>query len=258
MKDNSLELCAERRAQLAAIASSERGHSCPHKLLTGRALWSISAEAFIPSKAAADKNVRAPLAVATCAPDVKSKFSSIQRICGRGIFGILGVALAGATLSAAEMGRYEPNWASLDQRPTPGVVSGRQVRHVHPLGCLFGSGLGRCQANTPSGIGTTSHDQQARQRLVAVPPGELRRGLRLPGLRAAVPAELFDAKQWADLFARAGVKYIVPTSKHHEGFCVVAQRRGEPHLGPALECRRRLGQSATCSVSWLTPPASAG
>ncbi len=30
--------------------------------------------------------------------------------------------------------------------------------------------------------------------------------------------ELFDAGQWADLFARAGARYIVPTSKHHEGF----------------------------------------
>jgi alpha-L-fucosidase len=33
-------------------------------------------------------------------------------------------------------------------------------------------------------------------------------------------AELFNADQWAELFARAGAKYIVPTSKHHEGFCL--------------------------------------
>jgi alpha-L-fucosidase len=32
--------------------------------------------------------------------------------------------------------------------------------------------------------------------------------------------ELFDAGQWADLFARSGARYIVPTSKHHEGFCL--------------------------------------
>ena len=31
-------------------------------------------------------------------------------------------------------------------------------------------------------------------------------------------AELFDADQWAALFAKSGAKYIVLTSKHHEGF----------------------------------------
>lgn len=31
-------------------------------------------------------------------------------------------------------------------------------------------------------------------------------------------AEFFNATQWADLFARAGAKYVVLTSKHHEGF----------------------------------------
>ena len=33
-------------------------------------------------------------------------------------------------------------------------------------------------------------------------------------------AELFDAGKWADVFARSGAKYIVPTSKHHDGFCL--------------------------------------
>ena len=33
-------------------------------------------------------------------------------------------------------------------------------------------------------------------------------------------AELFDPDRWADLFFRSGAKYVVPTSKHHEGFCM--------------------------------------
>eukprot|EP01121_Diplochlamys_sp_Union-15-3_P010181 TRINITY_DN2834_c0_g1_i4.p1 TRINITY_DN2834_c0_g1~~TRINITY_DN2834_c0_g1_i4.p1 ORF type:complete len:534 (+),score=91.57 TRINITY_DN2834_c0_g1_i4:29-1603(+) len=32
-------------------------------------------------------------------------------------------------------------------------------------------------------------------------------------------AELFNPDQWADLFKRAGAKYVVLTSKHHEGWC---------------------------------------
>ena len=32
-------------------------------------------------------------------------------------------------------------------------------------------------------------------------------------------AELWQPEQWAQLFADAGARYVVLTSKHHEGFC---------------------------------------
>ncbi|MCR9246026.1 MAG: alpha-L-fucosidase [bacterium] len=64
-------------------------------------------------------------------------------------------------------------------------------------------------------------------------------------------AELFDAEQWAKVFERAGARYIVITSKHHDGFClwpskVASEVRGYPwnamEVGPK---RDLLGELAT-------------
>ena len=33
-------------------------------------------------------------------------------------------------------------------------------------------------------------------------------------------AEMFDPKQWADVFKKSGARYVVLTSKHHEGYCL--------------------------------------
>lgn len=45
-------------------------------------------------------------------------------------------------------------------------------------------------------------------------------------------AELFDPDQWADTFKRSGAKYIVLTSKHHDGYC----------LWPSEEANRSWGR----------------
>ena len=66
-------------------------------------------------------------------------------------------------------------------------------------------------------------------------------------------AELYDSKQWASLFKRAGVKYVVPTSKHHDGFAIwpsaeASRNWGRPwnsmEVGPK---RDLLGELATAT-----------
>jgi alpha-L-fucosidase len=41
-----------------------------------------------------------------------------------------------------------------------------------------------------------------------------------PQFEPQFKAEMFDPKQWADVFKKSGARYVVLTSKHHEGYCL--------------------------------------
>lgn len=41
-----------------------------------------------------------------------------------------------------------------------------------------------------------------------------------PQFEQQFKAELFNPQQWADVFKKSGAKYVVLTSKHHEGYCL--------------------------------------
>jgi len=126
--------------------------------------------------------------------------------------------LATWTACAAET-KYEPRWDSLDARPTPewfldakfGVFIHWGVYSVPAWGKVgeYAEWYWNKMANKkPDNVWWQFHKQNF---------GE---NFDYKEFAPRFTAELFDAKQWADLFARAGIKYVVPTSKHHEGFCL--------------------------------------
>jgi len=43
---------------------------------------------------------------------------------------------------------------------------------------------------------------------------------KYPDFAGQFKAELFDPEAWADVFKRSGARYVVLTSKHHDGFCL--------------------------------------
>lgn len=44
-------------------------------------------------------------------------------------------------------------------------------------------------------------------------------------------AQKFDANEWADLFQKSGAQYIIPTMKHHDGFCLWKSRYTDFNIG---------------------------
>ncbi|MGO8745338.1 MAG: alpha-L-fucosidase [Thermoguttaceae bacterium] len=132
--------------------------------------------------------------------------------------------------SAAER-RYEANWASLDQRRTPewfldakfGVFMHWGVYSVPAWGKVGEYAewyWNHISDKKPDNVWWQFHAKTYGEKF------------DYQDFAPQFKAELFNADQWASLFQRAGIKYVVPTSKHHEGFC----------LWPSAEASRTWGR----------------
>ncbi|HWL14046.1 MAG TPA: alpha-L-fucosidase, partial [Opitutus sp.] len=114
--------------------------------------------------------------------------------------------------------RYEANWVSLDQRPTPAWF----------LDAKFGVFIHWGVYSVPAWAEVGQYAEWYWQRIQTsksegAPFREFHRrnygeDFDYRDFAPRFTAELFDPAQWADLFTRAGVRYVVPTSKHHDGF----------------------------------------
>jgi alpha-L-fucosidase len=114
--------------------------------------------------------------------------------------------------------KYEPNWTSLKQNPTPqwlqngkfGIYTHWGPYAVHAYG-----------SNTTwySFALYMDPNSEARKHF------EKKFGPLTPdfGYKDLIPkftAEKFDADEWADLFKKAGAKYAGPVAEHHDGFAM--------------------------------------
>jgi alpha-L-fucosidase len=113
---------------------------------------------------------------------------------------------------------YTPDWESLDSRPVP------QWWQDAKFGIFIHWGVYSVPAFTTKGnyaewyqhsLENNSHKGKVRQ-FHEINYGEK----TYYDLADDFHAELFNADEWAKLFERAGAKYAVLTSKHHDGFCL--------------------------------------
>lgn len=153
--------------------------------------------------------------------------------------------------------RYEAAWPSLDARPTPAWYPAAK------FGIFIHWGVYSVPAWGPKGqyaewywsaLKNEKSDTAAFHRRVY--------GLDFTYEQFAplFKAELFDPDRWADVFTRSGARYVVLTSKHHEGFCLwpSAQSPGwnametGPHrdlLGDLTSAVRKRGLKMGCYYS---------
>ena len=122
------------------------------------------------------------------------------------------LACAALALLAAA---YEPNWKSLDQRPTP------QWFEDAKFGIFIHWGV----YSVPAWGEKTKYAEWYWHDMMNKNGGTWKfhektygADFKYEDFAPRFNAEMFDPDQWADLFEKSGAKYVVLTSKHHEGF----------------------------------------
>ncbi len=127
---------------------------------------------------------------------------------------IIGLVIIMTT--AAQGRKYEAIWESIDSRPTPEWFDDAR------FGIFIHWGVYSVPAWGPKGKysewywHSLFHDKATRQFHNRV-YGE---DFKYQDFAAMFKAEMFDPQQWADVFKKSGAKYVVLTSKHHDGFCL--------------------------------------
>jgi len=166
---------------------------------------------------------------------------------------VASLALA-STCPAAARVDYQPAWESLDQRPTPqwwgdakfgifihwGLYSVPSFSKVGEYSEWYWKTLldpTRVDTGYPETM--AFHEKNYGPHFV------------YQDFAPRFTCELFDADQWAALFQKSGAKYVVLTSKHHEGYCLWPSKEADLSWGRPWNaastgpCRDLLGELTT-------------
>lgn len=111
-----------------------------------------------------------------------------------------------------KLSSFKPKWSSLDNRPLPSWYDEAKIGIFIHWGVYSVPSFGSewFWINWKTENTTTKYHDFMKERY---PPK-----FTYQDFARDFTAEFFNATQWADIFDAAGAKYIVLTSKHHEGY----------------------------------------
>uniref|UniRef100_A0A1A8D2N1 Alpha-L-fucosidase n=1 Tax=Nothobranchius kadleci TaxID=1051664 RepID=A0A1A8D2N1_NOTKA len=128
-----------------------------------------------------------------------------------GAFAAVCVVFFTLLISGISRATYQPTWESIDSRPLP------EWYDQAKFGIFIHWGV----FSVPS-FGSEWFwwywQKEKRQEYVHFMQSNYPPDFQYQDFAQQFTAEFFNAKEWTDIFASSGAKYIVLTTKHHEGF----------------------------------------
>lgn len=115
--------------------------------------------------------------------------------------------------AAETIRKYDPTWESLDKRPLPDWYDSAKV------GIFIHWGVYSVPTMGTEWFWTNWKTSEAPN-YVDYMRNNFRPGFTYQEFAKDFTAEHFNAKEWAKLFANSGAKYVVLTSKHHDGYAL--------------------------------------
>ena len=134
-----------------------------------------------------------------------------------GIGLLVTISLLGTGAVFAAETKYEPTWTSLDQRPIPAWFDEAKFGIFIHWGVYSVPAWGEKGKYAEWYWDSLMKPDSPTQKFHNATYGEK---FKYADFAPMFKAEMFDPALWADLFVRSGAKYVVLTSKHHEGFAL--------------------------------------
>ena len=141
----------------------------------------------------------------------------------RKLFAFVAFVAAVASALGAGVKTYEASWASLNTRPCPQWWKDAKFGIFIHWGTYSVPAFAPYDKANVYGCYAEHYGNPAQQRKYpAIPAYHAKHhpDKSYCDFAAEFKAEHFDPAAWAELFKRAGAKYVVLTSKHHEGFAL--------------------------------------
>ncbi|CAG0909470.1 unnamed protein product [Cyprideis torosa] len=107
---------------------------------------------------------------------------------------------------------YEPTWESLDQRPTPAWFDESK------FGIFLTWGVYSVPSASSEWFWWQWQGTDPSNSTIKYMEDNFKPGMTYQNFGPMFTAEFYDPVEWAKLFNASGAKYVVLTSKHHEGF----------------------------------------